>query len=558
MGIIRLYDKTYKSNTPECEIPSLDLLTLLFESPYCTAKEDTILHAEAHDPSIHITKSDAKRLTKRLAYVLRNEFGIGSQEPGQDIVLAVSSGQHLLPVIFYAVIAAAGVYTAASPASTTWELGRQIEDGPAKLVICSRDVKHVAVEAAQQQGIAPSRVLVLESSPAFTLESADGSWSSSLGPELEWERITDPDELANTSIALVYSSGTTGPPKGVKLSHTNMIAEALLPADINRRVYASRNEPHLNIRTLAHLPPAHISGVQGYFVNPFLDDGTVFWMPKFSFPDFLKYCKQHSITTFFTPPPVLLAIAKHPLVTDQLRSVRIVYTGAAPINAGLQKAAGAKMGNGSVFISQTWGMTEACGGATHMPPYENDDYVGSVSPLMPNMLLRIVDDDGKDVPDGHSGEALLKGSLLTKGYHNNPQATADSFENGWFRTGDVAQIKDGVLFIVDRKKELIKHKALPIAPAELEALLISHPLVADAAVIGIPTEDGDEVPRAYVVADKSSISAETIIEFVKDNVSEHKQLRGGVVYIDAIPRTPSGKILRKELREAAKQEVATP
>jgi 4-coumarate--CoA ligase len=138
------------------------------------------------------------------------------------------------------------------------------------------------------------------------------------------------------------------------------------------------------------MPLVSIAGIQGYFINPFYDSGTVFWMPKFSFPEFLKYCKQHRITTMFTVPPICLAIAKHPMVTDQLDTMRIVYTGAAPISAGLQKAAGAKICKGSVFISQTWGMTEASGGCTHMPPYETDGYTGSVSPLMQNMLLRYV------------------------------------------------------------------------------------------------------------------------------------------------------------------------
>lgn len=343
---------------------------------------------------------------------------------------------------------------------------------------------------------------------------------------------------------------------GVRLSHHNIIAEAMIPAATNRKTYASLNEPDLEIRTLAHLPTAHIAGLQGYFVNPFYDAGTVYWMPKFSFPEFLTYCKMHKITQFFTVPPIYLGIAKHPLVTDQLDSVRVAYSGAAPMDGILQRAASAKMGAGSpVFISQTWGMSEACGGCTHMPPYQTDEYSGSVSPLMQNMLLRIVDEDGNDVSDGEPGEALLKGPLVTLGYHNNPAADAETFvQDGWMRTGDVARVSEGMIFIVDRKKELIKYKGLQIAPAELEALLISHPLITDAAVIGITTEDGNEVPRAYVVADKSKISAEGIEKFVEGKVSQHKKLRGGVAFIDAIPHTPSGKIVRKELRELAKKE----
>lgn len=152
---------------------------------------------------------------------------------------------------------------------------------------------------------------------------------------------------------------------------------------------------------------------------------------------------------------------------------------------------------------------------------------------------------------------MLKGPLVTTGYHNNPRANAESFTEGWLRTGDVAQVKNGMVFIVDRKKELIKYKGLQIAPAELEALLISHPLIADAAVIGIQMEDGNEVPRAYVVADKTQISPSEISDFVEAKASPYKKLRGGVFYLDVIPHTASGKILRKELREMAARELGS-
>ncbi|KAF2498992.1 4-coumarate-CoA ligase [Lophium mytilinum] len=551
----RLADKTYKSDIPECEIPAVDLLTLLFESPYCTAKEDTVLHAEAHDPSVAITKSKARKLTRQIAYVLRTEFGIGANGTGKDVVLTISTGQHFLPVLFYGVVAAGGVYSAANPTFTALELSRQIKDGPAKLIVCSRDLKEVALKAAQTCGLNLGNVLILDSYPERKLESITGEWKCSLGPELDWARITDVDELTNSLLCLLYSSGTTGIHKGVRLSHRNIIAEAMIPAATNRRTYAARNEPHLEIRTLAHLPTAHISGIQGYFVNPFYDAGTVFWMPRFSFPEFLKYCKNHRVTTFFTVPPICIAIAKHPMVTDQLESIRIAYTGAAPISAALQKAAGAKMGKGSVFISQTWGMSEACGGCTHMPPYETDGFLGSVSPLMQNMLLRVVDENDNDVPDGKAGEALLKGPLITTGYHNNARANAECFTDGWLRTGDIAQVKNGKIFVVDRKQELFNYKGTQIVPGELEALLIGHPLIVDAAVIGVQTKDGDEVPRAYVVADKSRLSASEISQFIEAKVDPNKTLRGGVFFIEVIPRTPSGKILRKDLREMARKEV---
>jgi acyl-CoA synthetase (AMP-forming)/AMP-acid ligase II len=223
------------------------------------------------------------------------------------------------------------------------------------------------------------------------------------------------------------------------------------------------------------------------------------------------------------------------------------------MGAELMAQAEAKLG---CPISQTWGLSETTGSVTAMP-WDTHDASGSVSPLLANMRLRIVDDDEHDVPEGNEGEFLVKGPVITTGYWDNPAATRDSFTpDGWFKTGDIGVYRDGKLYIVDRKKELIKYKGLQVAPAELEALLLAHNSITDAAVIGVPdpSGSGNELPRAYVVADKNKISEEEIKEYVKKNCAAHKQLRGGVVWLDAIPKSPSGKILRRELREMAKRE----
>ncbi|RJE20465.1 4-coumarate-coA ligase [Aspergillus sclerotialis] len=543
-------------------IPNIDLLTLLFESDIPNSPETTILHAEAADPTNAITKAQTRLLTRQIAYILRTHFDIGRHGAGKDVVLGVSTGQVLLPTVFYGVIAAGGIWSAASHTATAPELERQIRHGNSSVVITGSDNKEAATKAARDAGVPLDRILELRSKAherALINVATGKNYLAGLGSSevLDWEQITDPKELKDSLICLLYSSGTTGPPKGVELSHQNLVSEALIPTFMDREFEARKKAEDPNFsepyRTLAHLPTAHIAGCLCYFVFPALAAGTVYWMEKFDFPKFLEYNKSLEITYFFTVPPIFLLISQSPLVTDQFRTLQRALTGAAPMSADLQKKAQEKVG---CLINQTWGLSETTGSMTIMPR-ETEELTGSISRLLPNVRLRIVDEDGVDVQEGKEGEFIVKGPIVTNGYYLNEQATKESFTvDGWFKTGDIGLRKNGLFYIVDRKKELIKYKGLQVAPAELEALLLSHPLIMDAAVIGVPATDGsgNEVPRAYIVADEKKISADQVKEFVKSKLAHYKQLRGGVIYLPAIPKSPSGKILRRELRDQAKRE----
>jgi long-subunit acyl-CoA synthetase (AMP-forming) len=240
------------------------------------------------------------------------------------------------------------------------------------------------------------------------------------------------------------------------LSHLNVVTEIFIPM-IQAIEFAAANPPPPDAppppesRTIAHLPSAHIAGVLGYMCGPVLTGSRVYWMRKYEWKSFIEYAGKYKPTTLYTVPSIYLRIAKSPEVTNQFDEVVAATTGAAKMDQELQRAANAKMGKNLTFIGQTWGLSETTGAITAQPPGQHDD-TGSIASVLPNMMLRSVDDDGKDVEPGQPGELICKGDIVTKGYFNNPEATAEAFHDGWFHTGDVAIEKNGKFYIVDRKK----------------------------------------------------------------------------------------------------------
>lgn len=335
---------------------------------------------------------------------------------------------------------------------TTPEVSKQLRQSKSQVVVTCQENKAKALEAARECGIPLNRVLVLESmghrrTLCDTAHPERNYLHSSV--ELEWDRVTDIQALENTTICLLYSSGTTGPAKGVMLSHMNLVSEALFTQLVLRD--SRRGKPHLNVpyRTVGHLPTAHIAGCLGYFVTPAIAGGTVYWMPKFNIDEFIDYCKKYQVTFLATAPPVYHAVVRSNRVTDQFKTLIRAESGAAPLSLELQDQAEKKL---ECSISQRWGMTESTGSVTTMP-WGQSDNTGSIGPLLPNTRLRLVDEQMRDVGREEEGEILLKGPMITKGYFENPEATADSFTpDGWYKTGDIGVYKDRKVIMVDRKK----------------------------------------------------------------------------------------------------------
>jgi acyl-CoA synthetase (AMP-forming)/AMP-acid ligase II len=433
-------------------------------------------------------------------------------------------------VAFHAVAMIGGINTPVNPLYTAAEAAFQLKNSGAKLLVTSPQFVAQAREAAELSGIEELFVFgeAENATPFDSLLESDGDV-----PRVE---INAREDL----VALPYSSGTTGLAKGVMLTHYNLVA--------NMCQMGGLDYFHQHDTLLCVLPLFHIYGLV-VVLNMGLHQGaTVVMMPRFDLEQFLTLIQKYRVTLSHIVPPIVLQLARDPIVDDyDLSSLRMIFSGAAPLGVDLSRECMKRVG---CSIRQGYGLTETSPVTHSSPPRPEDMKPGAVGTAAPNTECKLVDPATEcELGPNQEGELWVRGPQVMKGYLNNPEATARTIDSErWLHTGDIGYAdEDGHFFIVDRVKELIKYKGFQVAPAELEAVLLSHPAIADAAVIPCADEEAGEVPKAFVVL-KGEASAKEIMDFVAERLAPHKKIRF-VEFISQIPKSASGKILRRVLVE---------
>jgi acyl-CoA synthetase (AMP-forming)/AMP-acid ligase II len=470
----------------------------------------------------------------------RTAAGLATLGVGKGDVCAIfapNSPEYVVAVLAIARLGA--VVTTASPLYTKADLAKQLKDSAARVLIASAALAPVWNEAID--GTAIEHVVTIDASGAATKSAV---------PLITFETLAATGAAVprvalapHDLVALPYSSGTTGLPKGVMLTHRNLVAN-ILQVDSAGHYIDGKDT------TIAFLPFFHIYGLTVIVLMGIWAGVTIVVTPRFELEAYLNLVTRHRATMLHVVPPVVVAFAKHPSVAGRDFSfVRKVFSGAAPLGADVIEQCTRRIG---CLVQQGYGMTEASP-ATHVTTEEvARSKPGSIGKPVASTECRVVDaESGRDVGPGTDGEIWIRGPQVMRGYFNRPEETRATLDSdGWLRTGDIGHADaDGDFYVVDRLKELIKYKGMQVPPAELEAVLLSHPAVADAGVVAYADPEAGEIPRAFVVL-KGAASGDELMAYVAERVAPYKKVRR-VDFIDAIPKSPSGKILRRLLKDRA-------
>ncbi|KAB8342916.1 hypothetical protein FH972_022513 [Carpinus fangiana] len=519
----------YRSDRSEVEVPYSDVLSFVLDGP----------HAEAH-----------ARKKESLVPADRSELSSPACAIGTD-----SLQKYLYPVLFLAIVGSGATFLGLNPSCTTGETDHAIKVANVKFILVQPPCFEAMASMAAQSGIPSDHVLVFDGELSDHEEETSNlhTWGKLLSHgEQDWIRFDDEESAGTTPAALFLTSGTTGMPKAAVHTHYALVTKYLVTQD--------RPKPY-EVRRLITVPMFHAFAAVLVHIAPSVEGCTTYIAPRFKLDSCIGFAKRYGITEWPMVPQIISRLvdsiqsqAEH---SDTLKSIRLVSCGGAPLPLELKRNL-EKLLHSEARVAEQWGMSEV-GTITNFPYPETDDS-GSVGTIFPNTRIRLRDAEGQYISqDECPGEIIVHTPSRMLGYLGDPTSTNVVLSpDGWYTTGDIGYCRKGKWYIVDRAKDIIKVRGWQVAPAELEACLLGHPQVKDAAVIGVRRQgDVSELPRAYVVHDGSgviSLSEKDVATFLQDRLAGYKSLDGGVKFVETIPRNTSGKILRRVLREMAEQE----
>ncbi|XP_042520648.1 4-coumarate--CoA ligase 2-like [Macadamia integrifolia] len=522
----------YRSKLPDIHIPNhLPLHSYIFQNLSHYSSRPCLINGPT---GTVYTYADVELISRKVAAGL-HKLGI---RQGHVVMNLLPNSPEFVFTFFGASYRGA-ITTTANPFYTPAEIAKQAKLANARLIVTQACYVDKVREFAQENDV---KIVCIDLAPEGCLHFSELSqYDENELPTVEFD--------ADDVVALPFSSGTTGLPKGVMLTHKSLITSVAQQVDGENPNLYFRSEDVL----LCVLPLFHIYALNSILLCGLRVGAAILIMPKFEIGALLELMQKYKVTVALMVPPIVLAIAKC-TITDSydLSSVRMVKSGAAPMGKELEDACRAKFPNAK--LGQGYGMTEAGPVLSMCLIFAKEPFdikPGACGTVVRNAELKIIDPEtGASLPRKQPGEICIRGAQIMKGYLNDPEATERTIDKeGWLHTGDVGYVDDDdELFIVDRLKEIIKYKGFQVAPAELEAMLIAHPKISDAAVVPMKDEAAGEVPVAFVVkSNGSDVIEDEIKQYISKQVVFYKRINR-VFFIDAIPKSPSGKILRKDLR----------